>query len=111
MSWKLAARTMSVHLIQYQSRLVEKLRVGSNTTPRLALVDFSAFRFGLPANTPEMFWIVSVCGSFTWTKKVAVEGEISGSVGARKPLPTLPRSATMSFGVYFRPNFGTVELP
>jgi hypothetical protein len=40
-----------------------------------------------------------------------VESVISGRVGARKPLPTLPRRASMSVGVYLMPIFGTVELP
>ncbi len=51
-------------------------------------------------------------GSRTAVKKDWTdEGEICESDGARNPFAYVPRSASMSIGVYLMPNLGVVELP
>ena len=80
--------------------------------PIVELIDFSAFRFGLPAKTPEIWTpFVPVTGSLTWLKNVATDGLISGRVGARKPRPQLARISSDGAALNFRPNFGVIALP
>src|SRR5688572_12638214 len=101
-AWKLPPVTWSFHLTSYQLKPTLKFGVGSRTKPTVVLSDFSALRPGLPANTPEMLMpVCPVTGSFTVVKNVATEGEISGSVGARKPLPQFARSSSHGAALNF----------
>src|SRR5436190_553256 len=112
MPWKLGAETIFFQSILYQLSPTLKFWFGSKMKPAVVLSDFSGSRFGLPANTPEIctpFTFVS--GSLTCWKKVATDGEISGRLGARKPLPQLARSRSESVALNFAPTFGVEELP
>src|SRR5688572_25871603 len=88
-----------------------KFWLGSKMMPAVALSDFSGERVGLPAKTPEMLAAAFVTGSMTAVKNVATEGEISGSDGARKPLPQFARSRIELVGLNLMPTFGLVVLP
>src|SRR5512134_211731 len=92
--WNESEPTMFDQVIWYQSMPMLNALLGSHTIPRFVLRDFSGARFGLPANTPEIWMgVVPPLGvSMTCTKNVATEGEISGSDGARKPRPQLARN-------------------
>src|SRR3954468_23878508 len=99
MDWKDGDETMFFQSIWYQFTPRLKLFVGSQMKPAVVLSDFSGCRAGLPANTPEICTPdAPVTGSFTCTKNVATDGEISGSVGARKPLPQFARNSSVLNG-------------
>src|SRR5689334_14126222 len=108
-SWKLPPVTLFFQSTSNRLRPMLKFADGSNTMPSVVLSDFSAFNCGLPANTPEICVPDSpVTGSLTCVKNVAIDGEISGSVGARKPRPQFARSSSHGAALNFRPNFGVV---
>src|SRR5438128_2452519 len=110
--WKLGEETMFLQSIWYQFRPTLIFCVGSKMNPIVELSDFSAFSAGLPANTPEICTpLAPVTGSFTCTKKVATDGEISGSDGARNPRPQFARISHALLGLNLMPTFGVVDLP
>ena len=111
-AWKLPPVTWSFQSTSYRFKPRLKLGLGSKTTPIVVLVDFSALRAGLPAKAPEILkaWPLNT-GSLIWVKNVATDGEISGSVGARKPLPQLARNSRNGAALNFRPSLGVTALP
>src|SRR5207244_1375900 len=111
-TWKLPPVTRFFQSISYRLRPILKLAEGSNTIPTVVLVDFSACSCGLPANTPEIWMLFCpVIGSLTCVKKVAMDGEISGRVGARNPRPQFARNSSHGVALNFRPNLGVVASP
>src|SRR5258706_16395512 len=111
MDWKLGEATMFFQSMRYTFNPMRKVWFGSKTIPNVELGDFSACRLGLPANTPEILVETFVRGSITVLKNVATEGEISGSVGARKPRPQFALKSNSRVGVNLMPSLGVVELP
>src|SRR6218665_3537936 len=87
---------------------MEKLRVGSNTTPMVAWRDFSGFRLGLE-KLRTLYWISQrgsaekPAGHSGSTKLLAVLVLDTGlftshKVGARKPVPAAARSSSSFLG-------------
>ena len=86
--------------------------------PKLNWLDFSESSAGL-AIVKVLTWQSSSpglstaqdAGSTTLSAENVVFWVRIGRLGARKPLPTEPRSDSVGSGFHFRPSFGEKSLP
>ena len=93
--------------------------VGSNTTPNENCLDFSELRAGLDC-TKVLTWQLSSGSPFraaqdTVSNTDSAENEVfcvsTGRLGARKPVPTEPRSFRLGMAFHWNDAFGEKSLP